>query len=226
MIAGIGAQSQLLDIKNACGETVSPFTLSEQEQLWPGEMWYAEIDLPPMLVAQAEQWTSALAMLYGKFGTFLMGDWNRLTPQGAMSGSPVVNGANASGSNELNVRGASASVANWAVAGDYIQITASGGLQRLYKVLQNASTDSSGHVTLPIRPQLREALSDGTAIITSNCMGTWRRMTNDCPGRSTRIAFTPSTSKPERQGCCEQRDRAGIHRGRRSPRPLELRSLL
>ena len=181
VIAGIGPQHQKLDLKNVCGEVVSPFTLSEQEQLWPGEMWYAEIDLPPMTVAQAEQWISALSMLYGKYGTFLMGDWNRPTPQGAMSGSPVVNGSNATGSNFLNIRGAADSVSDWAVAGDYIQVKTSTGLQRLHKILQNASTNSSGDATLAIRPQIREALSDGTAIITQNCAGTWRLMQNSQP---------------------------------------------
>lgn len=181
VIAGIGAQDQTLDLKNVCGEAVSPFTLSEQEQLWPGELWYSEIDLPPMFFTQAEQWITALSMLYGKYGTFLMGDWNRPTPQGAMSGAPEVNGTNESGSNELTIRGANPSVSDWAVAGDYIQVTPIGGLQRLYKVMQNAASNASGDVTLPIRPAIREALADGISIITSNCMGTFRRTTNDCP---------------------------------------------
>jgi hypothetical protein len=180
-ISGIGPKDFTLSLETVDGEVVSPFTLAEQEQLWPGEMFTAEVNLPPMLYPQAEQWICALAQLYGKYGTFLMGDWNRLTPQGKFNGSPVVNGSVPSGSNELPIRGATASVANWAVAGDYIQVTASGGLQRLYKVLQTAATNSSGDATLAIRPQTREALSDGTAIITSNCAGTFRLMSNKQP---------------------------------------------
>lgn len=178
VISGLGPNEFTLDLNSVVGEAVSPFTMSEQEQLWPGDFFTAEVNLPPMLFQQGEQWVSALGQLFGKYGTFLMGDWNRPTPQGPMSGSPVVNGANASGSNQLNIRGATASVMNWAVAGDYLQVTASGGLQRIHKILQNASTSSGGDVTLNIRPSIRESLSDGTAIVTTNCMGTFRLTSN------------------------------------------------
>jgi hypothetical protein len=177
-IAGIGPQDFTLALQNVVGENDSPFTLSDQVFLWPGDMWTLEFNLPPMLAAQAEQWVCFDAMLLGKFGTFLMGDYNRPTPQGPMSGSPVVNGSNLSGFNQLNVRGATASVTNWAVAGDYIQATESGGLQRLYKVLANASSNGSGDVVLQIRPNIRETLSDGTAIVTTNCAGTFRKSEN------------------------------------------------
>jgi hypothetical protein len=167
--------------ENVVGESDSPFTLGDQVFLWPGDMLTFEGTWPPMLLAQAEPLISALAMLLGKYGTLLLPDYNRLSPQGPLSGSPVVNGANLSGSNELLVRGATASIANWAVAGDYIQITATGGLQRLYKILANAASSSTGLVTLAIRPSIREALSDGTAIITENCAGTFRLQSNVTP---------------------------------------------
>jgi hypothetical protein len=175
-ISGIGPQDFTLAMVNLIGENVSPFTFGEQEQQWPGQMFTIDAKLPPMLYPQAEQWISFLGALFGKYGTFLMGDYNRPTSQGPMSGSPVVNGGNPSGSNQLFVRGAG-SVANWAVAGDYIQVTASGGQQRLHKVLQNASS-AGGLVTLEIFPNIREALSDGTTIITTNCAGTFRLTQN------------------------------------------------
>lgn len=173
-----GPQDFTLAMQNVIGEAVSPFTLNQQEQQWPGQMFTLEFTAPPMLAAQAEAWVGFLGALFGKYGTFLMGDYNRPTPQGPMSGSPVVNGANPSGLNQLLVRGAAASITNWAVAGDYIQVTASGQPQRLYKVLQNASTDATGKVTLNVFPNIREALSDGTAIVTANCAGTFRLQEN------------------------------------------------
>lgn len=179
-IAGIGPQDFSLGMVNVVGETVSPFTLGQQEQLWPGSMFTIDFTLPPMLLAQAEQWVSFLGLLYGKFGTFLMGDYNRLTPQGLMNGTPVVNGSNFNGSNQLLVRGAPALVGNWAVAGDYIQATAAGGSmpQRIYKILANAGSDASGHVTLQIFPNIRESLTDGVTIVTTNCAGTFRLSDN------------------------------------------------
>jgi hypothetical protein len=186
-ISGIGPLDFTLSEVHVVGETESPFTLGQQLQQWQGQAWDLEINLPPMLLVQAEQWIAFLGSLLGKFGTFLMGDYNRPTPQGPMSGSPVSSGsANAPGLNQLNVRGASNSITNWAVAGDYIQLTAAGSPQRLYKVLQNASTDSSGNVTLQIFPNIRENIPDGTTIITSNCRGTFRLMENKQPWKVDR----------------------------------------
>jgi hypothetical protein len=177
-ISGIGPEDFTLAMQNVVGEADSPFTLSDQVQQWPGQMFTIEANLPPMLYPQAEQWITFLGSLFGKYGTFLMGDYNRPAPQGAMSGTPLVNGANASGSNQLLVRGAAVSITNWAVAGDYIQVMASGGQQRIHKVLQNANSNGSGLVTLPIFPNIREALSDGTTIVTANCAGTFRLADN------------------------------------------------
>ncbi len=168
-ITGIGPQDIVMRMTNVVGETESPFTLNQQIQQWPGDEFQVDANLPPLPLAQGEQWTAFLLSLFGKVGTCLMGDYNRRTPQGPMSGSPVVSGTNLNGLNVLNVRGAAAGIANWAVAGDYVQVTSAGGPQRMYKVLQNASTDGSGNVTLQIRPNLRETLVDGLTIVTTNC---------------------------------------------------------
>jgi hypothetical protein len=137
-----------------------------------------EGDLPPLQLAQGEQWVSFLASLFGKVGTCLMPDYARLKPQGAMSGSPLVSGTNANGSNELNIRNAAHGVGNWGIAGDYFQVTAAGAPQRMYKLMQNASTDGSGNATLIFRPSLRETLVDGISIVTTNCAGTFRLQEN------------------------------------------------
>src|SRR5579864_5609042 len=161
-ISGIGPRDFTMSQVNVVGETESPFTLGQQVQQWLGQQLQIEANLPPMLYAQAEQWLSFLGSLFGKYGTFLMGDYNRPTPQGPLSGSPVSSGgANTAGLNQINIRNAAISVTNWAIAGDYIQLTVSGYPQRIYKVLQNASTDGSGNVTLQIFPNIRENIPDG-----------------------------------------------------------------
>jgi hypothetical protein len=181
-----GPQEFTLALENVVGETDSPFSLSDEVYLWPGDMWTGEAVWTPMLAPQAEPLICALALLYGKYGTFLMGDYNRPIPQGAMSGTPVVNGSNASGSNQLQVRGAANSVPNWAVGGDYIQVTAAGGLPRLHKVLANADSNGAGLVTLNIRPSIRETLADGVVIVTENCTGTFRLTSNALPWKIDR----------------------------------------
>jgi hypothetical protein len=180
-ISGIGPQEFTIALENIVGENDSPFDFSDQVFLWPGDMFTLELTMPPMLMAQAEPWVSFLGMLLGKYGYFLMGDYNRPTPQGVMNGAPVVNGSNLSGSNQLLVRGATASQAGWALAGDYIQVTAAGGYQRIHKILANAASSSGGLVTLEIRPAIRETLADGVTIITTNCAGTFRLQSNQTP---------------------------------------------
>jgi hypothetical protein len=177
-IAGIGPQDFSMTMANVVGETESPFTYSQQEQQWQGQRFELEVDLPPLTLAQAEQWISFLASLYGKYGTFLMGDYLRPSPQGPWSGAPVVSGNNLNGSNTLNLRGATASITNWAVAGDYVQVTVSGNPQRLYKVVQNASSTVAGNVALTIFPNIRETIADGNAIVTANTAGTFRLLDN------------------------------------------------
>jgi hypothetical protein len=53
-----------------------------------------------------------------------------------------------------------------------------GTAQRLYKVLTDANSDSSGNATFDIFPTLREGVSDSQPITTSNCMGTFRLAAN------------------------------------------------
>lgn len=185
-ISGLGPQDFSLIEVNVIGETDSPFTLSQQLQQWPGQMWELELTMPPLLTTEAEQWIAFLGSLFGKFGTFLMGDYNRPTPQGSFAGTPMINGVNASGSNQLNVRGGTVSIANWGVAGDYIQITGASGIQRIHKLLQSAATNGSGDATLEIFPSLRETYTDGITVVTSNCAGTFRLQENSIPWKIDR----------------------------------------
>jgi len=178
-ISGIGPQDFTMTEVNVVGETESPFTLGQQIQQWPGQQLQIELNLPPMLYVQAEQWLAFLGSLLGKYGTFLMGDYNRPTPQGAMSGSPLASGSNPPGLNTINLRGATPSISNWAVAGDYIALQVSGFPQRIYKVLQSQASDGSGNVNgLSVFPNIRETVPDGTVITTVNCQGTFRLQEN------------------------------------------------
>lgn len=157
------------------GMSRSPFSGSQQVYQWPGEWWEADCTLPQMLRADAEAWACFLLALRGMAGTFLIGDPAAKTPQGAIGGTPVVNGASQTGT-QLATRGWPASQAGVLLAGDYIQLgpTTAVPSQRLYKNLTTANADSSGHTTLDIFPRLRESPADGGPIVTSNCVGTFR----------------------------------------------------
>lgn len=154
----------------AVGE--SPFTLATQVQLHPGARWLAEVTLPPMERADAEEWQTFFLLLEGRYQTFLLGDPLGKTPRGVATGTPKVNGGGQTG-NTLATKGWTNSTNNILRTGDYIQVG-----QRLYRVRETANSDGSGNVTLNIWPRLRESPANNDTIITTNCKGTFRLAEN------------------------------------------------
>ena len=65
------AQIELRAI-NAVAYSASPFTFAGQAHAYPGQMWTADITLPPMNRSTAETWIAFLLSLRGQFGTFLL----------------------------------------------------------------------------------------------------------------------------------------------------------
>lgn len=156
------------------GASRSPFSiLSEQFYEWPGnERWAADINLPPMLRADAEPWIAWLLSLDGPIGTFLMGDPNGAAPRGLGTGVPQVDGTGQSGK-ELAIKTGLGVTANWLRAGDWVQVGSTTSA-RLYKNLRDVSLSASGRAVLDIRPKLRAATVDGEAVTVFGAKGLWR----------------------------------------------------
>lgn len=165
------------DMLTTVGMSSSPYTLQQQAQEWPGEMWLVSASLPPIKDRNlAAPWQAALAMLRGRAGKFYFGDPAGKTPRGALGGTPVVDGAGQSGKT-LAIRGFTPSLIGVLKAFDYLQI-GSGETQRLYVNLQDVNADGTGRVTIDIFPRLREAPADGAAIVFTNARGTFRLAEN------------------------------------------------
>lgn len=162
---------------NAVAYSRSPFTFQGQTFAYAGQMWQADITLPPMKRADAEQWVAWLVSLRGQLGTFLLGDPLGATARGAATGTPLVNGASQIGGS-LIIDGAATSVTGWLKAGDYIQLGA-GSSATLHKVLQDANSDGSGNVTLDIWPHIRTAPADDATVTVSNTKGLFRLSSNE-----------------------------------------------
>jgi hypothetical protein len=169
-------RSVRITANNIAGASVSPFTLQTQTYEWPGEGFELSVSLAPMKTDDAEVWVAWLTSLRGIIGTFYFGDPFRTTPRGVATGTPVVNGNQSAGSKTLAVKGWSHSITGILKAGDYIQVGTTP--KRLYKVLVDANSDSSGHCTLDIFPRLREAVSDAQSVVTSDCLGLFRLADN------------------------------------------------
>lgn len=160
---------------NTVAVTTSPFTYKQQILKHSGERWEADISLPPMQRADAEEWIAFLLSLGGQYGTFLLGDPIGATPRGSASvtpGTPLVNGSGQTG-NILAIDGCPTSTSNYLRAGDYIQIGLASST-RLYKVLADVNTNASGEASVDIWPSLRESPDNNAAVTVSSCKGLFR----------------------------------------------------
>ena len=139
---------------NAVAYSMSPFTFQGQAHAYSGQRWSADIDLPPMKRAQAEQWIAFLISLRGPFGTFYLYDPDGRTPQGTATTLTV---SGSTGQNSVT------GVSNGTLkAGDYFQI-GTGSSSRLYKVLVDKAAGSN---TMEIWPSLRADASSASADLT------------------------------------------------------------
>lgn len=162
---------------NAVAYSRSPFTFAGQAFAYAGQMWQADVTLPPMRRDDAEQWVAWLVSLRGSLGTFLLGDPRNCVPRGVATGTPLIKGGSQTGGT-INIDGAASGVTGWLKAGDYVQI-GSGGTARLHKVLQDANSDGSGNVTLELWPHVRTAPADNAAVTVSSAKGLFRLASNE-----------------------------------------------
>lgn len=157
------------------GAGVSPFTLTTQVQRHAGQRWEADIQIPPMLRAEAEEWIAFLLSLRGQWGTFLLRDSVSGTPRGSWAGTPLADGVHAAGAEVFNIKGLSAGAT--IKKGDFFQL-GSGTSTRLHKSLVDATADGTGDAAIDIWPGLREALSGDEAVTSTNALGTFRLASN------------------------------------------------
>ena len=158
------------------GESRSPFTLSRQTYVHQGEAWMVEVELIPMVRADAEAWLAWMLSLNGRQGSFLLGDVHGATARGTWLGeSPVVQGGSQTGKT-LKVDG----VAPFATAkaGDWFQL-GSGSSARLHKLTADATFDSGGEATLDFWPRLRSSPSDNAALTIASAKGLFALDSNE-----------------------------------------------
>ena len=164
-----GIKSVTISPISVVGSTRSIYTLEEQVQAHQGQAWQAEINLPTMAQANAQEWIAFLLSLNGMQGTFLMGDPTAALPRGgATTNGPVVDGSGQAG-NLLDVENCPISVVNYLRKGDYIQL-----VYGYHRLLENVDTSGSGTATLTIWPNLRRPPTNGEAVIVINPVGVWR----------------------------------------------------
>ena len=163
------AQIELRAI-NAVAYSQSPFTFSGQAHAYQGQMWQADVTLPPMKTADAEQWLAFLLSLRGQYGTFLLGDPLRTSLRGTATSASITGSAGA------NTVSAVVPTGQTLLAGDYIQL-GSAGTATLHKVLVDY-TGTGAAADLEIWPAIRTTHTASSAIL-SNAKGNFRLSTNE-----------------------------------------------
>ena len=144
-------------LKRAVAVTKSPFTFATQSAKFTGCQWCATVSLPPLSRSEASEWQAFFAQLNGNFGTFLMGDPDALSTQGAMTNTIKVKTDASIGSFDVEIKDGNTSVTDALKKGDYVQF-GSAGTSKLHILVADVDTDGSGDGTLQIEPPLKSAV--------------------------------------------------------------------
>ena len=161
----VGMASIELRARNTVAVSMSPFTYKQQTHSYDGQMWEADITLPPMNRDDAESWVSFLMSLKGRAGTFLLYDPSAKSARGTATSATVTGSA---GDDSLTVV-----MTGTLKAGDYIQI-GSASDATLHKVL----VDQDGDGTLEVWPKLRKDRTSVAVDLTS-ASGLFRLASNE-----------------------------------------------
>lgn len=147
---------------SATAVSSSPFTYAQQVQHWGGEMWTAEVTLPPMRASSAEEWVAFLISLRGRYGTFYLNDPLNTSPRGTAT-TLSITGTTGDSSVSATINGT-------LKAGDWFNTPTN----KLHKVVQDIA--STG--TMEIFPALREDLVAESCNL-SSAKGIFRLSTNE-----------------------------------------------
>lgn len=82
---------------SAVARSGSPFSLTEQVTIWPGQRWRMILKLPPMRIPDAQAWEAFFGDLNGAAGTFWAHVPRFTRAQEIDFGLPELDGAHASG---------------------------------------------------------------------------------------------------------------------------------
>lgn len=161
----VGMASIELRARNTVAVSMSPFTYKQQTHSYDGQMWEADVTLPPMNRDDAESWVSFLMSLKGRAGTFLLYDPSAKSTRGTATSATVTGSA---GDDSLSVV-----MTGTLKAGDYIQIGSTSDAT-LHKVL----VDQDGDGTLEVWPKLRKDRTSVAVDLTS-ASGLFRLASNE-----------------------------------------------
>lgn len=139
-------------------------SLKRQVRSRGGQRWGLRGSYAPLTRAQAAELFAFSVKQGGQFETFTIIPPTVSTPMGAATGSPMVNGAHAAGDSTIVTNGWTSSITDIMKVGDYLKFAH----DKVYMVVADSTSGSTGAATLTIHPALMAALSNDEPIIVEN----------------------------------------------------------
>lgn len=146
---------------------VSPITEATRTGGIPGTRWIQSLRFNNMTVAKSALLEGLLMRLEGQANRLVLHRIGRPAPRGLATGTPLVNGANQTGSS-INIDGLVANAQGVYLIGDMLGI---GGELKL--VTANVNANASGQAAVAFKPALRASPSDNSAIVTAKPTARW-----------------------------------------------------
>ena len=166
--AGMHISAVSLTVRDAVATRTNEFTFAQEVQVFPGQSMGLRVSFRSHDAETGSRLEAFLLKLRGSAGVFRFGDPFHSLPMGAGRGMPLVVEAVA-GSQTLTTRGWQPNHPAQLLPGDYIQLG-----DRLYRVLDQVASDSTGRAELLVWPNLRETYPAGTTVKTVNPTGLFR----------------------------------------------------
>lgn len=142
----------------------------------PGDHWSGTATWGKKDGDVADQLVTFFRSLGGRAGRFTMWPFDRPLPKGTALGTPVVSGADQTGTT-LTTSGWTPSQTGVLKAGDYFQVG-----DELKQLSADANADGSGNATLTFYPPIRVSPADASSVVIEYPRGVF--MLTDDPGSS------------------------------------------
>jgi len=139
-------------------------SLKRQVRSRGGQRWGLRGSYAPLTRAQAAELFAFSVKQKGQFETFTIVPPTVETPMGVATGTPLVDGVHAAGDTTIVTNGWTTSTTDIMKVGDYLKF----GHDKVYMVVSNATSSSTGATTLTIHPALMTALANDEVITVSS----------------------------------------------------------
>lgn len=173
----IGMAQITLSAENVVSTGRSPFTFAEQTYVHPGQRWLASVTLPPMKREKAEPWITFLMSLKGRQGYFKLFDPNGIDTQGSHTVGAIFTSVGGQVGSSITVDGFAPDTVGVWKAGDYFRIGDESSA-RLYKVMNDVTSDALGGATIDIWPDLRNTVGNNVRLWYNGNYGLFKLASN------------------------------------------------